>query len=293
MIVTNIIGGLGNQFFQYAMGAALAAHHQVPLKIDASSFAHYQPHRPRVFALELFQAPLIHATESEIKLLSLYQPPAKAWQRWWHKQRRLHKKKPASFVREKVHYYVDDSLFALKPPLYLDGYWQAYPHLEPIADDLRRWFTLKEPASGENAALLATMAAQQSVAVHVRRGDYINHNYSLCSVHYYQQAVRAIRQRFPAAVFYGFSDDPDWIAEHLNDVNIQIVRHNPETAGHEDLRLMAACKHQIIANSTLSWWAAWLNSNPDKTVFAPQGWLLPDKDTKALLPEHWIQMANS
>ncbi len=293
MIITKIIGGLGNQFFQYAMGAALAAHYKVPLKIDASGFAHYQPHRPRVFALELFQAPVTFAALEEIALLSRYQPPAASWKRWLHKKRGLHKLKPVSLVPEKTEYHVDDSLFALKPPLYLDGYWQAYPHLEPIADDLRRWFTLKEPANGENAALLATMATQQSVAVHVRRGDYINHHYSLCSVYYYQQAIRAIRQRFPAAVFYGFSDDPDWIAEHLNDVNIQIVRHNPETAGHEDLRLMAACKHQIIANSTLSWWAAWLNSNPDKTVFAPQGWLLPDKDTRALLPEHWIQMANS
>nr|VFK65587.1 MAG: Glycosyl transferase family 11 [Candidatus Kentron sp. TUN] len=134
--------------------------------------------------------------------------------------------------------------------------------------------------------------------MHIRRGDYVsdkeaNTLIGTCSLDYYQRAVRLLQERIESNPrFYVFSDDPDWVQANLRlDGQMHIVRHNNTDTNFEDLRLMSACSHHIIANSTFSWWGAWLNPSPQKIVIAPARWFKSDKlDDRDLIPSSWLRI---
>jgi hypothetical protein len=191
----------------------------------------------------------------------------------------------------------DPAINELKPPVYLAGFWQTERYFRDIAEVLRGDFTPLEPLDSQNALIKTKIAAVNAVSVHVRRGDYvgkerINKSHGTCSLDYYRRAAEFIFDRVDEPHFFVFSDDPEWVTKHLRlDAAITYVTVNPSTHGFRDLHLMCGCRHHIIANSSFSWWGAWLNPSPDKIVVAPKRWFNEAQhDTRDLLPKGWVSI---
>ena len=141
------------------------------------------------------------------------------------------------------------------------------------------------------------MNAASSVSVHVRRGDYVNDPktnayHGTCSLDYYKKAVEIIRNKVKDPVFFIFSDDAEWVKKNFNIDEQQVLVSEPEKLSlTEELKLMASCRHSVVANSSFSWWGAWLNNNNEKMVIAPQKWFAdPLIDTSDLIPSAWIRI---
>jgi len=180
--------------------------------------------------------------------------------------------------------------------VFLRGYWQSEKYFIDIADILRQDLMLKSPSSRLNLELAKKIQSSLSVSLHVRRGDYAHdlathQTHGLLPLDYYRAAINYILRLFSDASFFLFSDDIPWIKENLKiDAPHCYVDHNTPQTDFEDLRLMSLCKHQIIANSSFSWWGAWLCQNPEKVVVAPRQWYRIEIDTRDLVPEDWIRL---
>jgi Glycosyl transferase family 11 len=272
--------GLGNQLFQYAAGLFFAKRHGATLEIVqepdryAVSFGH-----PRPFLLSYFN---ISTPVREFTL----------WDRLM-----------CSGTVVYVQPFVEDGTFlpALPVPqstrnVYVEGNFQAYQFAQDVEQRVRSEFSFRNPPRGKNLEMLERMrAAGNSVSLHVRRGDYtVNRGgQELLPIDYYRQAMEAILQRVSDPTFFVFSDDIAYSRENLpKGERMVFVDHNDQANGHEDLRLMAACSHNIIANSTMSWWGAWLNPNPTKLVCAPKVWRNPKISYADLIPSGWLRIAN-
>jgi hypothetical protein len=182
--------------------------------------------------------------------------------------------------------------------VYLNGYWSSYKYFSKYKEALQSIFLYQTPGlDAANAALVAQMKSPKSVSLHVRRGDYVSNAsaaifHGLCSPHYYQEALQCMKSRLGETLdLYIFSDDPDWVKEHLfQNENYTLVRHNTGQNSFKDLLLMASCKHHILANSSFSWWGAWLGA-ADGIQIAPKQWFLDTSiDTSDLCPPTWIRM---
>jgi hypothetical protein len=163
---------------------------------------------------------------------------------------------------------------------------------QAVEGKLRKELSFRKPPIGHNAEMIDTvLAAEQSVSLHIRRGDYTSAaegNIAL-PMDYYERAITAMRERLPKAKFFVFSDDMAFARANLpQGFPAVFVDHNDDYTSHEDLRLMSNCRHHIIANSSFSWWGAWLNPHEDKMVIAPRQWLLkPDSVFPELTPPGW------
>ena len=293
-IVVRQISGLGNQLFQYAAGRYYARVHGASLRVAVE-----QAHRalsvgvyPRPFLLSHFSlaAPAAEISRWDRFLLSrarglpaLSLPIRKA-------MRIAVVTEP---VEQRYRFLPRLSVAAGIKKLYLLGYWQAHGFADGVEEQLREELRFREDATGRNAETLRQIrGSEQSVSLHIRRGDY-----ALASVgnlvlpgSYYRQAIARIRERLTDPVFYVFSDDIAFARETLpRDVRTVFVDHNDDFSSHEDLRLMSNCRHHILANSSFSWWGAWLNAWPDRVVIAPRHWHLhPDSYFANLLPPAWM-----
>jgi hypothetical protein len=266
--------------FQYAAGRRLALHLETTLVLDLS---HYDKYRDRSFELDCFKL---------AKDVSVGSPP----------------KTSKRIVQNG---FSDDDFVGLaeggrntgrfEPRIlrapnnsYLVGLWQSDKYFKDYAQQIRQDLVLKENASAKNAELLNKIAAQNAVSLHVRRGDYATYPHlqtlGPLGPDYYKKALELIKSRVKKPVFYIFSDDPDWCKQNLNlGRDFVFVDHNSK--GFEDLRLMSSCKHHIIANSSFSWWGAWLNPNTDKIVVAPSPWFIdPGFDTSDFVPADWLRV---
>jgi hypothetical protein len=200
-------------------------------------------------------------------------------------------------IKEK-HFNFDKSVLFLRDDIYLQGYWQSEKYFKDISHIIRREFTLREPlseASQQIAQKIKTSA--NSVSLHIRRGDYIsnpttNSVHGVCSLRYYQECVQVLNEKVGDVSLFVFSDDPVWVKENLSyKYSMIFVNHNGVEHAFEDMHLMSLCQHNIIANSSFSWWGAWLNNNPHKVVLAPKHWFRKeDIDTKDLIPDNWIRV---
>jgi hypothetical protein len=181
--------------------------------------------------------------------------------------------------------------------VYLEGYWQSPKYFFDIKNIIGYEFTVKTGPDQVNKELMEKISQVEAVSVHVRRGDYVSNpatgNYhGVCSLDYYRTAVATITGRVRQPHFFIFSDDPAWAEKNLSVIGPKTVieRNGPER-GHEDMRLMSLCRHHIIANSSFSWWGAWLCEKTDKIVISPKRWFKKeDIDTKDLVPESWIRI---
>lgn len=300
MIVVQLRGGLGNQMFQYAAGRALAAQMGTVLKLDISD---YKLSPQRRYELHSFCASPQLATEAE---LACFQQPPYTWQERWalrlagklgfpHFVQRL---QPAGRKIYEQPVLLLANFAGAAGDLYLIGYWQSEAYFRDIRADLLQEFSVKYPPNEHNRQTAAQIQSVNAVALHVRRGDYVqqpqtNQMHGVCGIDYYLRAVDYIVQRTVAPHFFIFSDDMEWVKANLHlDFPTTYVEHNTVAPAYADLRLMTLCRHHIIANSSYSWWGAWLaNAGAEQIVVAPQRWF---EDTTqiaaAIVPERWVRL---
>lgn len=271
MVIVQLTGGLGNQMFQYAAARRLAWFLQTPLKMDVTF---YQYNQLRVYGLDHFKINGEMADAEEI---------------FWIKQTRQLKEKAFSFDGELLH-----GLSPEKPDVYLEGYWQSEKYFRDLREIICEEFSLKDALDPENQEYLEWIETSESVSIHIRRGDYVanptvNYLHGVCPADYYSRAMEAITQSIDRPHFFVFSDDKQWGKNNLPDhYNLTFVDLNGPDRDYYDLHLMRHCKHHIIANSSFSWWGAWLSDYPQKKVCAPRKWFNGySHDTRDLIPEHW------
>jgi len=291
VIIVKLKGGLGNQLFQYAAGFRLASMRNAELKLDLSEFENPRHRTPRSYELGVFEISAERALAEDVASLS--RSAKRAIQRWIAKYLRYSTEAGGT----ERHFHFDPKILSLGDDVILDGYWQSERYFADVAEAVRREFSFKQPAAGRNAEVIAEIAECNAVSLHVRRGDYVADPaamamHGLCSPDYYERAVEHVAERIADPVFFLFSDDPDWVRENLKlCASVRLVDHNGSDAGSEDLRLMSRCSHHIIANSTFSWWGAWLDPHPEKIVVAPKRWFADDSiDTSDLLPANWVKL---
>lgn len=291
MIVVGLTGGLGNQLFQYALGRRLSLETGAELKLDISAYEISS----RQYRLNRFRIKEKYASKDEIVRLSGMGQSGLSGRIERALRARLHLHKP-SMVKENGSTF-QPSLLKSTGSIYLDGYWQSEKYFKGIEDTLRQEFTPREDPDSEDRSVMGAILNCEAISLHVRRGDYIaNPTYfsvhGVCSLDYYKAAVDEMVEAVPSPHFFVFSDDPEWTSENLRFSHpVTYVQHNGEDKDYEDLRLMSCCKHHIIANSTFSWWGAWLASNENKIVIAPRKWYNdPNKDTSDLIPGSWRRL---
>lgn len=283
MIITRLIGGIGNQMFQYACGLSLARRYSVSLKIDVRGF---DEQKLRRFSLHHFNISAPVADSAELPTVSQIRSPLVRLLGPWYRPRGL------MIVRDYLTGF-DSSIFSHGDRLYLDGYWQREKYFTDVCDIVRKEFTLRHPLDSANQNLVEGMRQEPSVSIHIRRGDYVAHSlYAHCSLEYYQRAIEYLSNRYPDIKLYVFSDDPAWVQANLTTkFPTTYVIHNQGEDDYKDLMVMSQCRHHIIANSSFSWWAAWLGGHQSGIVVAPDVWYTkPSMNTGDLVPNNWIQI---
>ncbi len=290
MIVTRLLGGLGNQLFQYAAGRALAARHRTTLKLDIDAFGAYRLRRYAVDAFRIGAAPLGPDEKARLRIADGLPGGARGL------LSRLRHGRPMPIFRERRFEY-DPAWETAPSHCYLDGYWQSPRYFAAIEDVLRGELVVRDAPDEANRTAADRIRATVGVAVHVRRGDYVtsehtNRYHGTCGPEYYAAAEAALAVHDGPLHLFVFSDDPDWAEANLRFFSpATFMRHNDPLHDYEDLRLMTQCRHHIIANSTFSWWGAWLCTHPGKTVIAPLHWFREaGHDTADLIPAEWIRL---
>lgn len=296
MIIVRLWGGLGNQMFQYAAARRLALLNEDLLKLDTGWFAApASGGAERVYELGVFALKAPFASPSEVR--SLRGADMRRLPGWLKRALRGCGYQGARSCITEKHFHFDPGILALKGDVYLDGYWQSEKYFSDVADLLRDDFHIVPEPDSRNRDMLEQIRSSGAVSLHVRRGDYVSSKktgdfHGVIPINHYSAAVERIAGMVPDPHFFIFSDDPAWARENIHpDFPSTFVDHNGPARAYEDLRLLANCKHHIIANSSFSWWGAWLCPYPDKVVIAPAKWFnRTDLDTSDLIPETWLKL---
>lgn len=289
MIIVKLLGGLGNQMFQYAMGRAIAYQRKDLLKLDISEFAQYNL---RKYALSHFNIQESFATPTQIEEI-LNQPIRNIP---WDVLKHFHWIIPyyrKSLYREQSFLY-DLNVLNARSNVLFSGYWQSEKYFKQIENIIRQDFQLKDIPDELNHEMANLMQVSDSISLHVRRGDYVTNPvtqefHGLCSPKYYQKAIQIVQDKIDNPVFFVFSDDMEWVKQNMNiPCKCYYITNNTAKKDYLDMWLMSQCKHHIIANSSFSWWGAWLGGLDDSLTIAPKKWFQdPRIETRDLLPEPW------
>lgn len=286
-VISRLHGGLGNQLFQYAVGRAVALRTGSELLLDTREFNSSNPFQ---YDLGHFAIEARVANGSEL-------PPAKnrpLAYAWWRKFGRSPR-----FVRELDLGY-NDRIATIGADCYLHGYFQSQRYFDDITPILWKDLSFRQTMSGDNSHMAERIQSGPSVSMHIRRGDYLNSakarsTHGAPGLGYYERALGEIRERTGSdPVVYLFSNDPDWVRDNMRmDANLVPVAINDGKTAYEDLRLMSLCDHNIIVNSTFSWWGAWLNPSLDKIVVAPKQWFAsPKLSNPDITPPGWLRLGD-
>jgi len=288
MIVLQAQGGLGNQLFQYAAARRLALQSQCALVVDHHWFDHPRPgETPRALELNRYQVVMRLGTPLE---LLRWAPLRSRWGRY------LKPLLPMTLLREQGH-GVNHKVLSASGNCYLSGFWQSEAYFADVRTQLLTELTPIATPGPEDLAMINRMQEGTPISVHVRRGDYVSlasasAYHGLCTLEYYRKAIAYMAERVQSPTLFIFSDDPDWTKAHLKSpFPTHYVDHNPPEKAFQDLRLMSLCRHHILANSSFSWWGAWLSRSADGLVIAPERWYAVDRPTPDLIPSRWIRMA--
>ena len=289
MIIVKLMGGLGNQMFQYAFGRALGIHLKQEIFYDKSWF--YQDFvgtTPRELKLEAFNISL---------------PYTKLESPFFKTKIGKHIKSVLQKTGLQPKYIkVNEETFALNQinghnNYYFESYWQNPEYFEDVRDIILAEFNFQEFSNPEDANLQRMICDCESIAIHIRRGDYVNSPktnqfHGTCSIGYYKEAANRVLSKIPNAKFFLFTDDPDYVKSNLGFLCDCMLVSNNRRSEVDELNLMHSCKHFIIANSSFSWWGAWLSQNSDKIVISPKQWFKNEEANEKckIVPKDWIRI---
>lgn len=284
MVIIKISGGLGNQMFQYALYRKM-----VCLGKDAKlDLSFYQNDRyGRELKLNIFEITYKEASEKECRKLGECTYTA------FDKLRR----KITGYKRS---YYLEDLDKGFQPEIfdkeniYLDGYWQCEKYFADIRELLLKEFQFPQKISSYSCKILEEIEKCPAVSIHVRRGDYLTEENkkiygNICTREYYKNSIDWFRKHIRTPYFFLFSDDIEWTKKNIWEPGMKIVEKAKDKKDYEDMFLMSKCKHHIIANSSFSWWGAWLNAYENKLVIAPGKWFQNHQASDAICKD-WIRM---
>lgn len=298
MIIVKLSGGLGNQMFQYAAALGLASKKNQKLFIDLSFFHNYDLHEYALKHFNISTEIIEDIGKFNYKIINKYIPTK------FHKYIKKIPPYGVSIFKESAINF-DPLFFNINDDIYLDGYWQSDKYFKEYEKIVRKEFTFKKPISEINLIIAEKIQSTNSISLHMRRGDYVvnkntNQMHGICNLDYYYSAINLILSKVNSPYFFIFSDDINWVKSNLKlEAKHLFVEHNSEFDGrrytanknHEDIRLMSLCKHNIIANSSFSWWGAWLNQDPGKIVIAPKKWFNNEKfNINDIVPENWLRL---
>jgi hypothetical protein len=304
MIITWLTGGLGNQMFQYAAGLSLAEHRRTVLKLDVSWYRvdpEYEAHNR--YALSCLNITEQFATQEEIdRVRGVQLTQTERWAVQLARTLRFYRHANRFAAPANSHYAES---FAFYPGFfdqpdntYLHGMWQSERFFQPVSNLLRLHFSFRYPMQPAVTGMMSRIQdGGPSVAVHFRRGDYVrnpefNKANGVLGFDYYHRAMALMRDRHPDATFYVFSDDIDGIERDFRPpFPCVFVRATQPWHSYDKIRLMSACNHAIISNSTFAWWGAWLNPNPNKSVIAPDPWFAGGTQNGSdVVPQPWLRL---
>ena len=292
-VCMHISQGLGNQLFMAALVVRLSHDKNAKLIFDSSA---YRSDTRRKYQLDAFSIAATMWSDGDKDRLKL--SPFRSLNPEYRRVRRTASLRRRSRVRERF-FRFDEDILKLDVPVSLEGYWQSERYFSDVEGLVRQQFRLRNPIAARRQDLLQLIgqAGASSVSLHVRRGDYVGlsqtgDSFRLCPLEWYERAMEMIADIVSAPQFFVFSDDPGWARANLPEKwPCVFVDPGDDGKDFEDMHLMASCRHQIIANSTFSWWGAWLNASRDKTVIATAVWFpAPAADTSDLIPSGWIKL---
>lgn len=286
MVIIKLFGGLGNQMFQYAFSLSYKIQNRV-VKYDLSSFPTNIGHNGFELGRAFSNIAIDRASKRDIFFYIQSSFNQLNQRQYQIKENRL--------IFTEIPEYEFSYIEGLETidNAYLRGYWQNSCYFQKHKDLLRCKFSFKEMEKSDylNYQSFNRIQNVNSVGVHIRRGDYLCSTKHIClGMKYYQRAIKIIRSKIDNPIFFIFSDDKEFATHHFTGEDIIIVSCNNGMDSFRDMQLMSLCKHNIIANSTFSWWAAWLNNNPDKVVIIPDKWFVQPKNISGLLLSDWIKL---
>jgi hypothetical protein len=285
MKVVKFLGGLGNQMFQYAFYLSLEQNFS-NVKADLNGFKKYNLHQG--FELE-------NVFDIQLKRIS-------ALESWLYdnENRSFILRKMRRVLGTKYAYYPEKQYFGFEPGIYSDsatryywGYWQNFNYFNNVEAHLKRQFVFKNGLTGKNAAVLRQIKNQNTISLHVRRGDYLTDPLlgNVCNLPYFTNAIDMMNSIVGNSLYVVFSNDILWCKQNLPLKGCLYVDWNTGRNSYLDMELMSSCKHNIISNSSFSWWAAWLNSHSEKVVISPKQWMgSQELDYSGLILKDWIAL---
>ncbi len=288
MIIVKIYGGLGNQMFQYALGRTLSLKNKAQLKLELSFFNNSGMAIAREYGLNHFNIEGEPATIDDL------------WQFTNRGFSRKVSERLKPFYRRQIvnepHYNFAPNILKIIGDKFLSGYWQSEKYFLPIADIIRRDFTLRDEYKNLPTELVNKIKNSNSISIHFRRGDYVaspevNKVIGVKTLDYYYQALSVVAQKVDRPHLFIFSDDIEWVRNNFKTTHEITFISGSGLKDYQEMILMSLCQHNILANSSFSWWGAWLNNNPNKIVIAPKKWLNDSAvNTQDLIPDNWIKL---
>lgn len=293
MIIVKLTGGLGNQLFQYALGRRLALEHKTNLFLDTSFFKIYNLRNYELLHFNIAESKPSLSDVLKIKTIKFFITSEVVIKNLGYIIKRVIKRKRGWLP-------VSQKFIKIKNNIYVEGSWPSEKYFKNIENVIRQDLTLKEPLDQKYLDILNRINDSNSVSLHVRRGDYLNaKNLKVFapdySPEYYREAIKIISDKVGPIKLFIFSDEINWVKNNIP-LPFPTEFVSPDTgldsADYQELILMSACRHNITANSTFSWWGAWLNNNHQKIVITPKKWFLPAAaiDERDMIPSMWIKI---
>jgi len=283
MVVAKISNGLGNQMFQYAAARAHAARNRTTVKLDLTWFLY---NKARSYGLSCFSFPGKRA--NPVQILRLRGVTIKDWRRSVASERLT----STHYIERSLSF--DPTVLQLPEKIYLQGYFQSERYFADQEEAIREDFRFRSPPPNSCQEVLAKILSTDSISMHIRRADYLTvglDQYPL-SMSYYVRALEYVCSKLAKPHVFVFSDDPTWAFENLHLQVPMVIVSNSQMRDYEELQLMSMCNNHIIANSSFSWWGAWLASGTEKIVIAPEHWMAEHSaiDSRDLVPANWKRM---
>lgn len=283
MIIVSLQGRLGNQMFGYALYRCLQKRGR-DVYLDLACNRQHDEQKGIVaqiqYNLDLFHPEYRIADEKIVEEWLQDGRDRNLWKRWEY---RIFPGR-CSYYQEKKTGTLDKRVFLLDD-VYLAGYWQSEKYFDRVKDEIREIYQFPDLFTRYQRSILNQIKNTNAVSLHIRRGDYLQSPeiYGTIDRRYYERAMHYLEERMEGIHYFLFTDDIDWAGQNYARKNITIIEDNDDLlANNLDMALMSACRHNIIANSSFSWWGAWLNRNPEKIVIAPKRW-----EVNAKMPDVW------